>query len=135
MRGAGEAGVSDQLRPESPVSEYHALVAEVFQRPTKKAACKPPFSVLVSGPSGHAVEIGDDLAGMIRRRHFVICHGDFAVRSDQHRFARRSCAVRFGHAEGGGNGAFLVAEQVVGEREFIAKRAVVRRAVITDADD
>ena len=102
---------------------------------TKKAACKPPFLVLISDPSGHAVEIGDDLAGMIGRRDLVICHGDFAVRSDQHRFARRSRAVRFGHAEGDGNCAFFVAEQVVGEREFIAKRAVVRRAVITDADD
>ena len=37
--------------------------------------------------------------------------------------------------EGDGNGAFLVAQQVVGEREFIAKRTVVCRAVITDADD
>jgi hypothetical protein len=72
---------------------------------------------------------------MIRRRHLVIGGGDCSVRPDQHGFARRALAVRFRNAEGDGNGAVLVAEEVVGEREFVAKRAIVRRVVVGNADD
>ena len=94
-----------------------------------------PWSIHLPASSGHDVQIADDLSGMVGRGHFVIRCGNLAVGADQHRFAWRARAVRFRNAEGDGYCTVLVAEQVVGEGEFVAKRAVIRRAVIGEADD
>jgi len=72
---------------------------------------------------------------VIRRGYRVIGSSDLAVGADQHRLARRSRAVRFGYAIGNRHRTVLVAQEVIGKREFRTERTIVCGAVIADAEN